>query len=225
MLIEENNQFDTIKLVWRPGPHSAREVVGTLIRTSSTFQFHYDGEDLSRAVGLGFRGYPGMNDLDHSYNGQSISAFASRIPSRERSDFDHLVGAWGANRDMDDFTMLGVTGGRLPTDMFEFIPVIHAVPGTSFLTDLAGIQIYAGSEAFRTLKEGAALELVRNPENEFDRFAVEVRHEGLQVASIKRVHSEAVSLAISNGMAVACTLVRVRMNGIIREVVVRITFS
>ncbi len=217
--------FDAIKLIWRPEPHTIRRVVGTLCRSGESYSFCYDGADLEVARSLGFRGYPGMGEFDKTYNGQAMSAFSSRLPSRDRTDIDRLLSGWGANSQMDDFETLGLTFGRLPTDMYEFIPVIKPLPGTSFYSDLAGLQNYSESEAFRTLPPGSPLDLVHNAANEFDPHAVQVMHLGNQVAHVKRIHCESVYQAMQAGLKVSCELVRVRPNGIIKEAIVEIAYS
>ena len=218
-------RFDVIKLIWRPAPHTSRYVVGTLLRQGDGYSFRYDGPDVEKARIEGFRGYPGMTDLEKDYNGQAMIAFASRLPSRERPDLNHLLRGWGAEPSQDNFQILGLTFGRLPTDMYEFIPEIKAIPGTRFYSDLAGIQNYKHSEAFRELLTGAELELKMNPDNVHDCHAVEVYHGGHQVGHLKRVHCESVCAALAGGLAISCRLVRVRLNGVIQEVVVEIAYS
>lgn len=218
-------RFDAIRLIWRPAPHTPRRVVGTLRRREDTYSFVYDGPDVEVARSEGFRGYPGMGDLERDYNGQAMIAFASRLPSRERPDLNHLLGGWGASASQDNFQVLGLTFGRLPTDMYEFIPEIKAIPGTRYFSDLAGIQNYKQSEAFRVLHPGAELSLRMNPGNEHDCHAVEVLYEGQQVGHLKRVHCESVCCALEEDLTVTCHLVRVRLNGVIQEVVVEIAYS
>ena len=217
--------FNELKLIWRPALHTSRCVVGTLRREADGYAFVYDGPDLSCAIEEGFSGYPGMGDFDRIYNGQAMATFASRLPDRDRADFLRLIAAWDGEADMSDFELLGLTNGRLPTDMFELIPVIEPRPGVSFVSDLAGMSNYAGSEAFRSLAEGTELELVPNPENEFDPCAVEVRYAEQRVAHVKRVHCDSVSRAFQEGLRVTCSLVRVRANGVVQQVVVRIRYD
>ena len=90
---------------------------------------------------------------------------------------------------------------------------------------MAGILNYAKSEAFRVLEAGAELELKPNPQNAQDCNAVEVLHDGHQVAHVKRVHCESVCAAIESGLTVSCRLVRVRLNGVIQEVIVEIGYD
>ena len=216
--------FDTIKLIWRPAPRKARRVVATLIRRFGAYTFNYDGPDLVAAQNEGFSGYPGMEDVSKDYSHQAMVAFASRLISRERPDFDRIVSAWGASPEMDDFTLLGLTFGRLPTDMYEFIPKIAPIPGTCFFTDLAGLQSHTPSEAFRLSPPGTPLVLRRNPANEHDGKAVEVLLDGEIVAHVKKVHCESVCEAFDAGLSVSCELVRVLLNGVIKQVVVKIQY-
>ncbi|MGI8923347.1 MAG: HIRAN domain-containing protein [Fimbriimonadales bacterium] len=218
-------RFNEIKLVWRPRPHTSRLVVGTLARGQDGYAFRYDGPDLEEAKNAGFRGYPGFEIFNKSFNGQAMSAFAARLPSRERSDYDKLIGAWGATPNMDDFQLLGMTCGSLPTDMFEFIPAILPESGAVFYSDLAGLQNYVASETFRSLPEGTHLGLSPNPANEKDCHAVRVLHEGHQLAHIKRVHCDSICAALDNGLTVQCILARRRINGELKQVVVRVSYK
>lgn len=217
--------FNTLRLIWRPKVRTLRWVVGTLSKSDDSYQFVYDGEDLVVAKAAGFSGYPGMDDLTATYNGQAINSFETRMPSRERPDLDQILAAWGANASMTNFQILGLTFASLPTDLFELIPVIPPERGVYFYSNLAGIQEFAGSEVFRLLPPGTALELESDSTNEFDCHAVSVSYSGCRVAYIKRVHCESVCLAMKNGIDVAAELVRARINGIINEVVVKITYT
>lgn len=217
--------FNSIKMIWRPRPHAPRLVVGTLTRDAEgRHTFLYDGPDVEQAQLKGFQGYPGM-PMGATYNGQAMSAFAARLVSRERPDYEQLVGGWGVFGNVDDFELLGRTFGTLPTDMFEFIPEVFPLPGVRFHSDLAGLQNYATAEAFRELSLGTALQLASNPANEFDCHAVEVLHEGNQVAHIKRIHNESICRAFRAGVSVSCRLIRAQVNGVIKEVVVEVAYS
>lgn len=151
-------------------------------------------------------------------------AFGSRLPGRDRPDFASLVRSWHVDAAADDVTILAATGGRLPTDMFEFIPVVKPEQGTSFLTDLAGISFYPMSAEFARMPQGTLLELVGNPANSYDAFTVEVRFAGVHVAHIKRVHNECIVRAWSAGLNVRAELERIRANGTLKEVLVQISY-
>jgi hypothetical protein len=217
--------FNEIKLIWRPKPHTLRLVVGTLSMVGSRGSFVYDGENIEEAKALGFSGYPGMYDLSAEYNGQAFHSFVSRLPSRERPELEKILEGWGANLSMSDFQLLGLTFATLPTDLFELIPVILPVQGTEFYTNLAGIKAYADSEIIRQLEPGAELDLELDPTNEFDGSAVAVLHQSNRVAFIKRVHCESVCAAIKQELLVSAQLVRVRMNRVIKEVVIKISYK
>lgn len=166
-----------------------------------------------------------MEDLSRVYNGQAMSAFSSRLLSRERPDYERILSGWRATPAMDAFMILGLTFGKLPTDMYEFIPVIEPTAGTAFYSDLAGIENYSHSDAFRGLPMQTPLQLLPNPDNQYDCHAVEVLHDGHQVAHVKRVHAESVCRALDLGLSVDCRLVRVRLNGVIQEVIVELEYS
>lgn len=134
--------IEALRLAWRPANAGERLVVGTSIREGDTYSFRYDGPDLEKAVQLGFQGYPGMSvDRTTIWNGRSMEAFRARLPQPKRPDREHLLGLWGVPPDESDpFVLLGATGGRLVTDAFEFLPVLHPVAGTRFPTPVAGFR-------------------------------------------------------------------------------------
>ncbi len=216
--------FSEIKLIWRPKPSTPRRVVGTLSMVKGEPCFVYDGPDLALARTEGFKGYPGMERLEAEYNGQAMRSFASRLPSRERPRLDALYGAWGATVTMDDFQVLGLTFGRLPTDCFEFIAVIPPIPETSFYTDVAGLAHHGHAEDMLQVPPGATLDLEREAENLYDSHAVRVSYGGHQIGFIKKVHCESVAAALSSGVNVRAELVRVRMNPVIQEVILNVQY-
>lgn len=153
-----------------------------------------------------------------------MAAFAARNPSPSRSDYERLVGTWLVPPGADPFVVIGMTGGRLPTDLFEFVPVIEPLPGTAFISNLAGVQFREDRDAFRSMAEGTELVLTPEPENPFDPCAMNVYSGGAFVARVKKIHAEAVHRAIAAGLRVQCTLERATINGVIKEVLVRIQF-
>jgi len=217
--------FDRLCVIWRTAPGKARRVIGTVTETAGEYAFVYDGPDLAVAREEGFQGYPGLRDFNATYNGQAMSSFASRLPNRERVDFAALTQAWGGNPAMSDFELLGATGGRLPTDMFEFVSQVQPLPNTQFFTDLAGLQHYAGSDVFQTLPVGTELDLIPEPENAFDGTAVYAQHDGQKVGYIKTVHSAVISNALRAGVPTHALFERARVSGYLHEVILRIRFG
>jgi hypothetical protein len=218
-------RFDSIRLIWRTAPGKQRRIVGTLTERNEEYTFRYDGTGLAAAQAEGFQGYPGLPDLSGNYNGEAMLSMASRLPSRERADFDRLVSAWGANSSMTDFQLLGATGGRLPTDMFEFVSQVVPEPGTEFFSDVAGIDYYVSQPVFTNLSTGTPLDLVPEPSNQHDSMAIEVRHRGEKIGYVKTVHCEAVSRALQTGIDVAALFERSRVTGFLHEVILRLRFG
>lgn len=218
-------QFRKIALVWRTAPGQGRRVVGSLERMDQGYRFGYDGSGLDRALDEGFQGYPGMPDLRNVYNGQALASFASRLPSRERIGFDALMRAWGGSAEMNDFDLLGTTGGRLPTDMFEFISHVEPVVGTEFVTDLARVGDDRGTLPLEAFEPGTEFDLVPEPENAFDPQAIQVCYRGEQIGYLKTVHCAAVAQALREGIPVHARFERARTNGYQPEVIARVQFG
>lgn len=65
---------------------------------------------------------------------------------------------------------------------------------------VAGFQYYQGPSRWEKLEVGDSLELILDPKNECDRFAVAVYHEGRQIGYVPRQVSQEVFRLVSTGI-------------------------
>jgi len=218
--------ISALRLAWRPANAGERLVVGTSTREGDTYSFRYDGPDLEKAVQLGFQGYPGMSvDRTAIWNGRSMEAFQARLPQPKRPDREHLLGLWGVPPDESDpFVLLGATGGRLVTDAFEFLPVLHPVAGTRFPTPVAGFRYYEGAASLPSIPVGTAFQLVPEPSNLCDPRAVRLEFQEQLVGYLCKVVSDDVLRAREAGLDVVCTLARAVTGSGPDDVVVEVRF-
>lgn len=214
-------EFTELCLIWRVSLRAERLVVGTLECTSSNdLRFVYDGPDLERAAQCGFEGYPGLR-LGRTYGPAAVNAFAARLPSAKRPDYGRFLSFWRIEPDArDPVYLLAATGGRLPTDMFEFIPRILPRRDTCFLTDLAGVRIY-GSGA----TPGGPIKLEPEPTNAVDAEAVKVLRDGRLLAYVKKVHNWSVQDAWRAELEVSARLEPPEIQAITGHVMATISYS
>ncbi len=220
-ILVENKIF----LIWQPSEHKKRYIVGELIQIDGkNYIFRYiKGDDLDEAIKKGFSGYPAFSDLDREYQENVLQTFSMRFPSRQSENFKKLLRYWQIyDQNINDFDLLSITGGQLATDTFEFIDPHSNKRPNAFLTEVAGFVFYADEKQLRTFNEGTKLDLKREPENNYDPFAVEVLYQGEKIGYIKRVHAETISKLLEQGINVEAELVNINANGIINSVLLKI---
>ena len=72
---------------------------------------------------------------------------------------------------------------------------------------ITGWRYYDGESVFSRLKAGDILHLRRQPENPYDRYAVEIfSSEGIKLGFISRIYSKVVSIAMSEKRLVVVTI-------------------
>ena len=220
--------IEDIWLLWQQRPHTPRRAVGVLDRKSDgTVEFAYViGEDLDAAMSEGFSGYPGFPVSDGPFSRNVMASFATRLPDRDRPDFQALLRYWDAEVEASDvFGILAATGGTLPTDNFEFVPRLRPERGVQFLTGVAGFVHADDGDLLKGATEGDCVGLVRNPSTPTDRFGVEVTFNAHHVGWIKRVHSENVCRALEAGLDVVAQIRNLMLNGVLRSVRLTIRYN
>jgi len=217
-----------IYLTWQGDVHQERLVIGELIETSDkrcSFRYHF-GEDLKKAKKLGFKSYSAFPDLNAIYNTNVIEAFEMRLPARERDDFQGLLERWEIkNSDISSFDLLAVTGGKLPTDRFEFVDPHNEQPPIEFITELAGFTYYADDQYLKAMSVDQELRLEREMGNQYDMFAVKVYLYSKHIGYIKKVHSTVISQAIEKAFKVSVVICRIDANGIVNAIMLRVNIS
>ena len=73
---------------------------------------------------------------------------------------------------------------------------------------LAGFQYYHGKQVWREMREGDALELVREPDNAHDPRAVRVEWHGIKLGYVPRRENEAVARLLDRGSRLEARITR-----------------
>jgi len=215
-------------LSWQATDHGKRHIVAELIeKPGGQYCFRYlPGKDLENAKKLGFEGYPAFPKFDQEYTTNAIEPFVMRLPARTRTDFNTLLDFWEIhNTDISDFNLLAITGGKLRTDNFEFIDPHKTKRPNQFLTELAGFVHHAEDKKLRNIPAGSVLVLEREPDNQYDPYAVKVLYRDERIGYIKRVHSQTVSEEIAKGKTVTAVIKDFSVNGVVNSVLLKITIS
>lgn len=126
-------QLDRIGMYWSPDLSNREEKyrVATLdrhlckvhIKEVFLLWYHQGRDDFEKALTKGFDGYPAFPIREDDYIYMDIlPTFKRRICDRNRGDFKEYLKKHGIpeDSDLDDFSLLGYCGGKLPGDGFSF---------------------------------------------------------------------------------------------------------
>jgi len=223
-----STQERTIYLSWQAVDHGQRYIIAELIeKAKGEYCFRYiQGNDLEEAKSQGFNGYPAFPDFDKEYSNNAIDPFVMRLPARARKDLDTLLDYWEIHdRNITDFDLLAITGGKLRTDNFEFIDPHKIKRPNQFLTELAGFVHHAEDKKLRAIPVGAEVQLERDPGNRWDSYAIKVLYQGKQIGYIKKVHARTISEELARGKQVRVEVKNFDLNGVVNSVLLKVIIS
>lgn len=165
-----------LRVIWQDPSTRAFYQVAVLMlpadSESGTFRFEYD-----HPLPPQFHPFLAFPDANRVYESPALFPFFSnRVMSAERPEYDDHLAALGLTRDeATPFEMLARTSGRRTTDTVQVVPErIEEPDGTIRQLFLAsGVRHRDNVEAaLATLSPGDPLELVDDPDNEFDPRAI-----------------------------------------------------
>ena len=184
-----SNGIAHIYLAWRKGAGYPRIIIGVIKRNAFGVTFSYIKEGLEKAKKEGFITYTDFPDENRVYTESVLDIFGLRINKSEREDIQKYYDYWEIDplyKD-DKYYLLAHTQGLLPTDNFEFLADFNPVRDMSFTSELCSLTTLQLPKD--TLEEGDELTWVKEPKNEFDKYAVKVYKGDTFVGYIKKVHS------------------------------------
>lgn len=164
-------------LIWKEPKERRRYIIGTLTYQNNCYQFQYTNPELEDARNVGFIDFPGFDDLKKKYESKEnlFPNIATRLPNLARQDYLQILNTYGLEKSSTPIEILEKTKGRLLTDNFEFVPVFDRnkvefeVAGTRHQKDI--------EECKGLLKVNDNLLLEKEPENQYDSFAIKVIYE------------------------------------------------
>lgn len=166
---------ERLLLSWQDPIGRSRYIVGQITRENGGYCFRYlPGHDLDAAKDKGFKGYFAFRHFDNEYRLGVMESFMSRLPPRNREDFDKFLEYWHIDHKLktsiSDFALLGHTGAALPRDGFRLLPGFPAVERLQFVVEVAGHRYYDHA----CCKIGETVRFSAEPDNEYDPEAVAV---------------------------------------------------
>lgn len=182
-------------------PKGKRYIIGELVREldhtgNIFFRYMVDSKDFTDAKNLGFQGYPAFN-IESENHQNAFDTFARRIPPRTRSDFQEYLKFLriDPNVIISDFALLGYSGASLPSDAFSFIhPFENVIPPCELVIEIDGFRYHAGQDKkLHDDFKGSEVTIEKEPNNQYDKDAIKICHEGDIIGHIKRGQTEAFS--------------------------------
>lgn len=160
-------------LIWKDSTSRRRYKIGSLIKENNRYSFTYVNPELDDAKTVGFKYFPGFEDLKKSYESDTLfTNISTRLPNETRPDYLEILNCYNLEKDSDDFDILKATRGRTLTDNYEFVPAFDPnkiefdVAGTSHCSDVEECKNY--------LKVNKKLYLDPEPENLKDPNAIKI---------------------------------------------------
>ena len=160
-------------LIWKHPESRQRYKVGSLEFDNNIYTFRYVNPELEDALKVGFRFFPGFEDIKKVYKSSEMFAnIETRLPNAGRADYLEILNLYNLGKDSSKLEILKATRGRLLTDNYEFVPAFDSsrvefdVAGTRYCADVKKC------ENLLDVNDKLTLELELN--NEFDPNAIKV---------------------------------------------------
>lgn len=191
----------SLLVTWQDPKTRRYEAVGVLSRTEETYHFRYLDETHRP---LSFLPFLGFDQFAREYRSPHLfPLFAERVLDESRPDRLSLFHALDLVATAGPMEFLGRSGGRRGGDAIELLPIpeVHR-SHTQCIFLVHGIRYQPGaSEAIDQLTTGQALDLVREPDNEYDPRAVLVTSDGSRLGWVPNPLVDYVGAILSTGDA------------------------
>jgi len=140
---------------------------------------------------LGYVGYPAFSPQMSVHLEGVRLALMRRLPPRHRSDFADYMKQFRLKSDatLTDIALLARTEAKLPSDGFSLVdPLDPNVSRCDLLIEVAGYRHYPNTH--REFGVGAQVEVLSEPDNEYDPDAVQVRISGEKIGNVNRLQAK-----------------------------------
>ena len=141
--------------------------------------------------------------------------FSCRLPDPKRRDIDSILKKYGMEK-YDEYDLLKKSGARLPIDSYEFIDPIfpddESIMRKFFVSGVRHVSKCDGKDCclMNVVNAGDELELVLEPENPVDKFAVALyTHSGDKVGFVPTYYSGQITHRLNMGMTYLCEVLEV----------------
>lgn len=158
-----------------------------------------NGKSLEYVRSIGYAQYPAFNPTKLKHSNGVLDAFLRRLPPRNRADFDKYIGHFRLSRNarVSDFALLGITEAKLPADGFALVdPLDDTDLPRELMIEVAGHRHYPCDLGGAL---GESVELISEPDNQWDPHAIMVWARGKKVGYINKFQCAAFNRWIVEG--------------------------
>ena len=212
-----------IYLTWRKGRGCRRHIVGIIKKNSTKgICFEYIKENIPSAKKDGFVSYVDFPEIDKVYEENVLDIFGQRLIQADRSDIQKYYDFWELDKKYvaDKFYMLAYTQGLLSTDNFEFLADFYPKKDLCFVSEICGLtHLNLPSDTLIPFDE---LKWIKEPNNEYDSYAVKVFKDKVFIGYIKKIHNKVFYKSIKGQLRI--TVKSINQKGVINRILVRISF-
>ena len=149
-------------------------------------------KDYQLLKSYGYQGYPGFSLEKLFHHDGVLEAFMRRLPPRSRPDFAaykaHLRVA--DDIELSDFALLSLSEANLPSDGFSVVdPITVDSAKRELVCEVAGFRYYALKAGAIIPVVGDEIDILPEPDNEFDPNAVGFFYRGEKVGNVNRLQA------------------------------------
>lgn len=190
-------------LIWKHPETRRRYKIGTLIYENNIYTFKYTNPELDSALNVGFRYFPGFENIRETYKNQELFAnIETRLPNPNRADYLEILNSYNLEKNSTKLEILKATRGRLVTDNYEFVP---AFDGNRIEFDVAGTRHCSDVKEYRDLINiNDKLLLEMEPENIQDKYAIKIilnkNGKRFHLGYVPRYYSEQLTLLLKSNI-------------------------
>ncbi|GKV65900.1 MULTISPECIES: HIRAN domain-containing protein [unclassified Sporosarcina] len=203
------NNVETLLVVWQDEQSRSYYHIGTLSYYNGLYEFTYTSEDHKKQLGdalkKGYMIHPAFPDTTKLYRSKKLfPAFDRRIPSIDRKDFTEILADLGLNKNASKMDILRITRGRLASDTYSFEQPLrlgenNMLDSSFFIHGMRHRNL--PNEWSSWIQEHSVLNLVQEPGNEHDSYAVAIYTKGgKHLGYVPSFYSNAVFSLIENGL-------------------------
>ena len=150
-----------------------RYKIGNLNYNNKIYTFKYVNPELDDALKVGFKSFPGFEDINKIYTSDVLFAnIETRLPNVARKDYLEILNSYNLEQDSTKLEILKATKGRLLKDNYEFVPAFDTskvefdVAGTRYCVDV--------NDCKKKINVNDKLLLELESDNKYDKYAIKV---------------------------------------------------
>jgi hypothetical protein len=204
MMINNVVEPSCLWLVWQPRTGGSRYLVAQISKLATdgySFEYLLDTDDFNNAKLSGFEGYPAFKMTEKVHNKNILEPFIRRLPPKSRGDFKNYLAQNLLTFPFEgsDFALLAYTGAKSPGDGFSLVPDFTDVKGNiKFQLEVVGTR-YQDNLDLELVHVGDKVDLVFEPENIHDPFAIAVLHSEGRLGYVNKMLCSFIGKELTNG--------------------------